>query len=139
MPERSLSLTIASDISEIAKISDALESLMQDHGYSSEDVLDTQLAVEETVTNIIVHGYGSSRGKIVVSCRAGPGAIEIQLEDRAIPFNPLLLPEPDLSQDIGERKIGGLGIFLARQIMDDMQYRFEDGKNILTLIKKKTA
>jgi serine/threonine-protein kinase RsbW len=139
MPERSLSLTIPSDLEEIAKVSDALESLMEAYGYTGEDVLDTQLAVEEAVTNIIVHGYGGPEGEIVVSCRAGPDAIEIQLEDQAIPFDPLSIPDPALDQNIEDRQIGGLGIFLAKQIMSDIQYRFADGKNILTMVKKKTV
>jgi len=139
MPEQSQSLTIPSDLEEIAKVSDALESLMLDQGFPGEDILDTQLAVEEAVTNIIVHGYENTAGEIVITCRAGPVEISIQLEDRAVPFNPLLMPEPDLEQNIEEREIGGLGIFLARQIMSDIQYRFDDGKNILTMIKKKSV
>ncbi|MDD1685785.1 ATP-binding protein [Methanoregula sp.] len=139
MPEQSQSLTIPSDLEEIAKVSDALESLMLDQEFPGEDILDTQLAVEEAVTNIIVHGYENTVGDIVITCRAGPDEISIQLEDRAVPFNPLLMPEPDLEQNIEEREIGGLGIFLARQIMSDIQYRFEDGKNILTMIKKKSV
>jgi serine/threonine-protein kinase RsbW len=139
MPEDSFLRTITSDFNEIPAISRALETLMQAHGFPEDDILDTQLAVEEAITNIIEHGYREAGGGITVSCHADDGIIEVQLEDRAAPFDPLILPEPDLVSDVGDRKIGGLGIFLIRQVMDDIRYRFEEGKNILLLTKRKTS
>lgn len=139
MTDNPVSLTIRSDINEIPRVSSALEAVMRNHGFPEEDILDTQLAVEEAVTNIILHGYRDAGGEILVLCRASRGIVEIQLEDRATPFNPLSLPEPDLAGDIEDRKIGGLGIFLVRRVMDEILYRFEDGKNILVLIKRKSA
>ena len=138
MTEKTAALTIQSDINEIPRVSSALETVMHDHGFPEEDILDTQLAVEEAVTNIIMHGYRDAGGEITVLYRASRGIVEIQLEDRAAPFNPLSIPEPDLGGDIEDRKIGGLGIFLVRQVMDEILYRSEDGKNILILIKRKT-
>jgi serine/threonine-protein kinase RsbW len=138
MPEKLLTLTLRSDINEIPRLSTELHTLMQDHGFPEEDILDTQLAVEEAVTNIIMHGYKDGNGSVLVLCRANTGTIEIRLEDRAVPFNPLTLPSPDLDEDIEDRKIGGLGFFLIRQVMDEILYRYEDGKNILTMIKRKT-
>lgn len=131
------SCTISADIHEIPALSEQLESVMKAAGFPDNDILDTQLAVEEMVTNVIVHGYAGRGGEIVVSWQAGPDEIAIQLEDRAVPFDPLSLPEPDLASDIEDRKIGGLGIFLTRKIMDEMTYRYEDGKNILVMVKKK--
>jgi serine/threonine-protein kinase RsbW len=131
--------TIASDIDEIQEISSCLDAVMRAHGFPEDDILDTQLAVEEAITNIIMHGYQDARGEITVSCRADNGIVEVRLEDQAVPFDPLALPEPDLAGDIEERKVGGLGIFLIRQVMDEIRYRFKEGKNILVLIKRKTA
>jgi serine/threonine-protein kinase RsbW len=139
MTENPVSLTIPSDINEIPRVSSALEAVMSNHGFPEEDILDTQLAVEEAVTNIILHGYRDGSGEILVLCRASRGIVEIQLEDRAPAFNPLSLPEPDLAGDIEDRQIGGLGIFLVRRVMDEILYRYEDGKNILVLIKRKSA
>jgi serine/threonine-protein kinase RsbW len=139
MTENQVSLTIGSDINEIPRVSSALEAVMGNHGFPEEDILDTQLAVEEAVTNIILHGYRDGGGEILIQCRASRGIVEIQLEDRAPPFNPLSLPEPDLDGDIEARQIGGLGIFLVRRVMDEILYRFEEGKNILVLIKRKSA
>lgn len=136
MPDPSSCTTLA-DIHEIPSLSEQLEVAMQSAGFPDNDILDTQLAVEEMVTNVIVHGYGAMGGAIVVSWRTGPDEIAIQLEDHATPFDPLSLPEPDLASDIEDRKIGGLGIFLSRKIMDKMTYRYEGGKNILLMVKKK--
>ncbi len=139
MLQRSVNLTINPDINEIPRISQVLHASMQEHGFPEEDILDTQLAVEEAVTNVIMHGYAGMKGEIGFSCRASRGIIEIQIEDSAAPFDPLSLPEPDLDGDIDERKIGGLGIFLIRQVMDEIVYKYENGKNILVLIKRKSG
>jgi serine/threonine-protein kinase RsbW len=132
-------LTIRPDLDEIAGISTALEEVMKTHSFGEEEILDTQLAVEEAITNVIVHGYEGREGEIVIACRATKGIVEIQIEDTAPPFDPLSLPEPDLTASVDDRKIGGLGIFLIRQVMDDIVYRHEDNKNILILVKRRPA
>jgi serine/threonine-protein kinase RsbW len=135
--EISLSCTIDADINAIPRISIAIDEAMRAHAFSDEEILDTQLAVEEAVTNVIVHGYAGTTGQVVITGRTTTELIEVQIEDSSPPFNPLSIPEPDITQDIEDRKIGGLGIFLIRQVMDDISYRYEDGKNILLLVKKK--
>jgi len=132
-------LTIRPDLDEIAGISTALEDVMKTHSFGEEEILDTQLAVEEAITNVIVHGYEGREGEIVIACRATKGIVEIQIEDTAPPFDPLSLPEPDLTASVDDRKIGGLGIFLIRQVMDNIVYRHEDNKNILILVKRRPA
>jgi len=132
-----VTLKIHSDITEIPGVSARLEELMEASGFAPEAILDTQLAVEEAITNIIVHGYKRPDGEIQVICSGMSDAIEIRIVDSAPPFDPLSLPEPDLSSTVSERRIGGLGIYLIRRVMDGFLYRYEDGKNILTLIKKK--
>ena len=64
--------------------------------------------------------------------------MEVEIADTAPRFDPLSLPEPELNGTIENRKIGGLGIFLVRQVMDEISYRYENGQNILVMIKKKT-
>ena len=139
MADSSFSLRIPADLQEIAILSERIEAAMVKGGFSEGDILDTQLAVEESVTNIILHGYAETAGEIAITIRLDPGQITIELADQASPFDPLSLPEPDLEADIDDRKIGGLGIFLTRKLMDAVTYRFEDNKNILTMVKKKSA
>lgn len=137
--ERSFELTINADINEIPGVSAALERVMKVYSFSNEEILDTQLAVEEAVTNVIMHGYDGHAGEVRVMCQASHGIVEIQVEDNAPLFNPLSVPDPDFTADIQDRRIGGLGIFLIRRVMDDVVYRNDQGKNVLVLIKRKSG
>ena len=65
-----------------------------------------------------------------------PLQVSIGFTDRGKPYNPLLKEDPDITKSAGERPIGGLGIFMVKKLMDEIQYDFRDGKNILTIIKK---
>jgi serine/threonine-protein kinase RsbW len=132
-------MTIKSVSAEIPSVSASLEEVMHAHGFSTDDILDTQLAVEEAITNIINHGYKNAIGEIIISCRINLYLAEIRIRDNAPRFDPLSLPEPELDGTIQDRKIGGLGVFLIRQVMDEIAYRYENGRNILVLIKRKSV
>ena len=132
-------ITIEAEINRIPDVSARLEEAMQAGGFRDEDILDTQLAVEEAITNVIMHGYKQKGGVIRIAGDVTDGTIEIRIEDSAPPFNPLSIPEPDLDADISERRIGGLGIYLIRQVMTGLAYRHEAGKNILVMTKKRAG
>ena len=95
-----------------------------------------QLAVEEVVVNIIRHAYPDSPGDIELRWRTeGDGArVTVEVEDSGVPFDIRTVPEPDLKAGLAERKIGGLGIHFIRTLADRVDYRRENGKNILTLV-----
>jgi serine/threonine-protein kinase RsbW len=135
--DRSFEMTIGSDISGIPAVSARLEDAMGASGFQPDEILDTQLAVEEVITNIIVHGYRKTGCAIHLSCRFIPDAVSIEVADSAPRFDPLSIPEPEIGGAIDEREIGGLGIFLVRQVMDGISYRYENGRNILTMEKRK--
>ena len=137
--DQSCEITIESDITEIPAVSASLEEVMHAHGFSTDDILDTQLAVEEVITNIINHGYKNTIGEIIISCRINLDLAEVRIRDNAPRFDPLSLPEPKLEGTIQDRKIGGLGVFLIRQVMDEISYQYENGQNILVMIKRKTG
>ncbi len=135
--EWEFSVTIPADVAAIPGVTAAIEMAMKVYEFSDEDILDTQLAVEEALTNTIVHGYGKQPGELMITCTASDGLVELQIEDSAPPFDPLSQPEPDLSAELDKRRIGGLGVHLIRRVMDEIVYRYEDGKNILVLVKRK--
>lgn len=135
----SFEMTIGSDIENIPAVSRRLEEAMGMCAFSPEEILDTQLAVEEIITNIIIHGYKKTGCEIHLSCRFTGDGIQITIADSAPRFNPLSIPEPELVGDIDERRIGGLGIYLVRQVMDTPSYRYENGRNILTLEKRRSS
>ena len=137
--DQQFGMTIGSDIAEIPEVSAWLEEVMRGSGFSEEAILDTQLAVEEAITNVIVHGYKESGGEVVITCHVHSDRMEVEIADTAPRFDPLSMPVPDLDGSIEERRIGGLGVFLIRQVMDGVSYRYENGKNILVLIKNRTS
>jgi len=117
----------------------AVEKSLRSCAFSDDAILDLQLAVEEAVVNTIVHGYRGAAGTLTIAIHVTDSAAEIRIEDRAPAFDPLSLPEPDRGDDLARRRIGGLGVYLLRQMVDDVSYAYADGKNILTLVKKKSA
>lgn len=108
-------------------------------GFDERDVYNIQLATDEAASNIIEHAYeGVTDGILDLSCGMDKNAITIILVDYGEPFDPSVIPFPDLKADLSERKIGGLGIFLMRKLMDEVHYEpREDKSNILTMIKRK--
>ena len=108
-------------------------------GFGDKDVYNIQLAADEAASNIIEHAYeGVSNGVLELSCGVKANVITIILVDHGESFDPSEIPMPDLKADLSERKIGGLGIFLMRKLMDEVRYEVKPNKNnVLTMIKRK--
>ncbi len=109
-------------------------------GFGSQDVYDIQLAADEAASNIIEHAYESVKnGVLDISCGVKDGTLTIIMVDYGESFEPSAIPLPDLKADLSERKIGGLGIFLMRKLMDEVHYESRrDKSNVLTMIKRWT-
>ena len=137
--DQQFGMIIGSDITEIPQVSAWLEEVMRGVGFTEEAILDTQLAVEEAITNVIVHGYKEPGGEVVITCYVSSDGVEVEIADTAPRFDPLSMPEPDLESSIDKRRIGGLGVFLIRQVMNGVSYRYENGKNILVMTKNRTS
>ena len=97
-----------------------------------------RLSIEETVENVVRYAYTDGIGWIEVGTSLDKDGIilTIVLKDAGKKFNPLEQPEPDLTKSVEEREIGGLGIFLCKQMMDNVEYQYVDNCNILTMKKK---
>jgi anti-sigma regulatory factor (Ser/Thr protein kinase) len=94
------------------------------------------LALEEVVTNILVHGYGGRPGgSIDVTVVVGPGEVVARVEDSAPPFDPRQAPAPDFVSPLEQRRPGGLGLFLVQRLMDGIDYERVGDRNRLTLRK----
>lgn len=96
-----------------------------------------RLSIEETVENVVQYAYKDSIGWMEVETSLDDKALmlTVTLKDAGKPFNPLEMPDPDITLSVEEREIGGLGIYLCKQLMDEVTYRYEDGCNILTMKK----
>ena len=95
------------------------------------------IAVEEIFVNIAHYAYNPEVGKATIRVEVQPEPLAVMLTflDQGVPYDPLAKADPDVSLSAEERQIGGLGIFMVKKSMDDVQYRYENGRNILTLKK----
>jgi serine/threonine-protein kinase RsbW len=108
--------------------------------FSEKDIYNIQLASDEAASNIIEHAYeGVSNGVLEISCGFKSGVLTIILVDHGESFDPSEVPMPNLKADLSERKIGGLGLYLMRKLMDEVYYDADpkNSRNTLTLIKRK--
>ena len=104
----------------------------------SEDLqFNIRLAVEEATENIVQYAYAEGEGYVVVKTeKDSDNKLTITMRDEGVPFNPLAKDDPDITLSAEDRQIGGLGIFLCKQLMDKVMYLFENGCNVLTMEKK---
>ena len=95
------------------------------------------ISCDEIFTNIASYAYPDGNGSIAVAVEfvSETQNLRIIFRDSGTAFNPLEISEPDTSSALSERKIGGLGIFMVKKMMDSVEYCRQDGKNILTLTK----
>jgi len=125
----------------LEQISDFITDCANHAGLTDSEVYAVQLAVDEAATNIIEHGYGREcPNRIDVTCEAINDGIKVVIYDDAEPFNPSLVPEPEINVSLNELKPRGLGIFLIRKMMDEVTYETSPNKgNTLTMIKHHKA
>ena len=98
--------------------------------------LQLDIAVEEIYINIASYAYDGKEGPSeIIFDTVDNDNVSITFLDSGVPYNPLAKEDPDITLSAAEREIGGLGIFMLKQSMDDMKYEYKDGKNCLTLIK----
>jgi serine/threonine-protein kinase RsbW len=108
-------------------------------GFSEKEIYSIQLAADEASTNIIEHAYvGVENGRIEIECSTTGDDLKIVMRDNGKSFDPSSVPEPNVKADLSERKIGGLGMYLMRKLMDEVYYESLPGiVNTLTMIKRK--
>ena len=132
------SLTINAEIRNLDIVNEFVSSRLKQHGCEDRKTLmQIRLAVEEIFVNIASYAYDPSVGPAEVRCEVleDPLRVVIQFLDGGKPFDPLAKPDADTSEDALMSRIGGLGILLVKETMDDVKYVYENGKNILTIQK----
>ena len=100
--------------------------------------LQIDVAVEEIYVNIASYAYAPETGPAVIRLEMAEdaSAVTISFIDRGVPFDPLAKPDPDITLSAEERKVGGLGIFMVKKLVDDVEYRREGQFSILTIHKR---
>ncbi len=131
-------LTVPGRYNRLEQICEFVAAVATEAGLDETAINRCQLAVDEACTNIIEHGYGGEdKGAIDIACTPGQGEVMIKIHDHAPPFNPASVPQPNLDAMLDDVKIGGLGVYFMRQVMDVVKFSYENGGNTLTLIKRK--
>lgn len=133
-------LVIPAHVKNLAAIRRFVEETASAYGADRETVEDLVLAVDESTTNIVVHGYNGQPGNIEIRITLEEGDLVVRMCDQSPLFDPTQVPLPDLNLPLEQRGPGGLGVYLARKFTDAMTYRVTpEGHNELTLRKKLRA
>ncbi len=131
------SLRIMAEPENLGRIRRFAEETAMALGVDPAVIPDVVLAVDEAASNIILHGYQGRPGSIEIEVEREGDALVIRLRDEAAPFDPTSISSPDLSLPLEQRAVGGLGIFLIRQVVDEVTHRVTpQGGNELTLVKR---
>src|SRR5512138_1063862 len=113
----------AARFENLDEIREFVGNIAREGGFGPKDVYNIQLATDEAASNVIEHAYdGVANGILDLSCGMQGDTIKIILIDYGTPYDPSSIPMPDIKADLSERKIGGLGIFLMRKLMDEVHY-----------------
>ena len=133
------SLTLPNDIETIPQLNVFIDQAAEDAPLPPDLSMSLNLAIEEAVVNVMSYAYPrGTHGDVIIDLFVTDQQLTIAIIDQGIPFDPTSQVEADTSLSVEDRPIGGLGIYLVRQLMDSINYERIDGKNVLTLIKKLT-
>ena len=129
-----LTLTLKNDPSEIGRLVDLLEAFGPQSGLTDDATFKLTLALDEIVANVVRHGFeDEGEHRIEVKVTVDDRTVTASVEDDGVEFDPREAPVPDLDLPIEMRKPGGLGMHLVKATMDSVEYRRQDGRNILTV------
>ena len=130
-------LTVDATKENLLKVNEFVEANLEKIECPMKAMMQISVAVEEIYINIASYAYGDAIGQAEILLDTDTaGQVSITFMDSGTPYDPLAKEDPDITLSAEERGIGGLGIYMVKKSMDDVQYKHEDGKNILTLIKK---
>lgn len=130
-------LILQNEVAEISKLAIFIEELGEEFGLSPELVFNLNLVLEEAVSNVILYAYPREEHQTIsLIARKKDNQLIFVLTDSGKEFDPTQAPDADITLSAEDRPIGGLGIFLIRQIMNTVEYQRIEGKNVLTLGKE---
>ena len=120
------------------RVVDFITGFLLQNGFDQKSVAQMSIAAEEIFTNICRYAYVPETGTVHINVfMEPPTSAVIRFSDNGRPFDPLAVPLPDISLPAEQRKQGGLGVFMMRQLVSHVSYQYKDGKNILTITKQK--
>jgi len=124
------------DLSELTTLSRQLQDFGRSTKLSEGSILKLNICLDELFTNIVYYGYGDNFDSPIIFILTLVGnELTVKIEDEGIPFNPLTVKNPEMVDDLNIIQIGGLGVYIVKELMDGICYRRYRGKNHLTLKK----
>lgn len=131
-------LTMPAELENLEAFIDFVKGCAAKAGFDHKKLMEIELAAEEALVNICNYAYPGKNGLVRIQCfDSGEKTLTIEISDQGVPFDILSRPDPDVTLDIDHRKIGGLGIFLIKKMVQEVKYRRDGDTNILTMILSK--
>ena len=130
-------LTLTNDLKRVPRLNEFIDEVCEANGFDMATTMQLNLAIEEAVVNVMNYAYPANvQGNITIEAKSNGKEMKFIISDTGKTFDPTARPEVDTTLGAEDREIGGLGIHLMRQIMDNINYERIDGHNVLTLTKK---
>lgn len=134
MPE----IKSAAKIEHLENLIEFVASHAEMAGFTVNRINEIELAAEEVLVNIFQYAYPGTDGDVGIECRIEDDVrLVLVISDNGTPFNILEVPDPDVTADISDREIGGLGVFFVKEMVDEARYLRQGNSNILTLVFNK--
>ena len=136
----STSITMQPDAEDLENVFAAVEEFAEQAEWPMNLVFQVKLILEEMALNVINYGGVEGDDPIDIVLKTEGDTVTIEIRDVGQPFDPVKeAPTPDLTLELEDRPIGGLGLYLVRTMVDEMHYKWHDGHNHLTLITRRLA
>ena len=129
------SIELGATVSNFDKALDFVNGHLEEHEIDMSTINKIDIALDELFSNVCNYAYDDGLGKIRIDLSITSSQIKISLIDDGKEYNPLLHEDPDITQSVKERQIGGLGIMMVKKIMDEVKYEYKHKQNIITIIK----
>ncbi len=129
---------ISASTQNLSDVREFVSRHAEHHGFTSRQIADVQLAVDEACTNIIKHAYNYDASKeLSIELEFDDEKMNVTLTDQGIGFDVERYKKPDLKKQIARKKRGGMGVYLIRNLMDEVNYYVESRENVLRMIKNR--
>lgn len=140
MSEDRIDIAMTNDLGELANVAERIDAFCAGCDVEPGVAYAVNLALDELLTNIVSYGYPETgEHRIEIAVRQEGGSLVVTIVDDSIEFDPRQVPETDTDAPLHERDPGGLGLLLVNTMMDDVDYRREDGRNVTILTKGPAA
>ncbi len=130
-------ITVDATIDNVQTITDFVDERLEEMNCPVKAQMQLNIVIDELCSNVARYAYSDKTGKVTVSVDTvdKPMKVWLTFTDEGVPYNPLAKEDPDITLSVEERKLGGLGIYMVKKMMDEFRYEYKDGKNIVTVCK----